>query len=169
MKFAMTLVVETTVTSFNSYRAELAAMPLRDALTAYLAGGIEWTQQQLGVARFFARAAYQGDPSQAESVVEPIARAMVGMVSDIVHAAAARGEIRADADLDALVGVLNTILIAAGDVQLIPHLNLYYQAINERVTPERFVMTLIDLVEHGICRGTRPQPESSNPLPQETK
>jgi AcrR family transcriptional regulator len=150
MEFAVTLVVQTTVASFNSYRELLAAMPLREALLAYLEGGIEWTQQQLGVARFFARAAYQGDPSLVERVVEPVARGMHAMVSDMLHAAAARGEVRPDADLDALVNVINTILIAAGDAQLIPHLNSYYQAFDDQVTPARFVATLLDLIERGV-------------------
>ena len=76
LRFTVGLVVSVAVGQFEMYREYLAAMPLRDALAAYLQGGLEWTREQLGFARFFAAAAYQGDPQLAESVVRPIASQM---------------------------------------------------------------------------------------------
>ncbi len=150
LEFAMELVVHSTVTMFRSYRPYLEALPLVEGLQAYLEGGIEWTQQQLGFARFFARAAYQGDPALSQRVVEPVAREMRAMVDGMLQAASARGEIRSDADLAALGRVLNTLLIATADAQLIPWLNTYYQALDEQVALPRYNQALTALIKNGL-------------------
>ena len=51
--------------------------------------------------RFLGRAAYQGDPALADSVVRPVAEVMRAMMMEILKKAAMRGEIRDDVDLDA--------------------------------------------------------------------
>jgi TetR/AcrR family transcriptional regulator len=155
LDFAMELVVRSTVELFDSYRSMLAQMPLRDALTAYLSGGIEWSQQQQAVTRFFVSAAYQGNPRLAERVVRPIAAVLRGMVEEILQAAVQRGEVRADLDVSAAARVLNALLLVVGDVQLQPLLNQYFQIYDASMPVERVVDALFDLVEHGTHPGAR--------------
>jgi TetR/AcrR family transcriptional regulator len=150
LAFAIELVVTSTVDSFNAYRSYLAEMPLRDALTAYVSGGIEWTREQRGVARFFARAAYQGDASLTERVIEPIASVMTSMTRDILKGAQARGEIGAEIDLEAATRVVNTLLIAVGDAQLLPYLNSYYQLTDHTVSIERAMNMTLTMIENGL-------------------
>ena len=150
LEFAMELVVRSTIDLFESYRSELVQLPLREALAAYLSGGIEWSLQQQAVARFFASAAYQGSPQLAERVVRPIAELMRGIVEEILQAAVARGEVRAGLDVSATARVLNALLIVAGDVQLLPVLNTYFQIYDADFTADRVMAALLDLVERGI-------------------
>lgn len=150
IQFALTLVVRETVAAFSSYTEMLAQLPLREAITAYLGGGIEWTQAQLGMARTFAKAAYQGDEQLAESVVKPIAEVLTGMMRAILQAAQARGEIRRDLNLEVVTRLLNTHIIAIGDAQLFPHLNHYYQLYNDHISPEIVLESLFDLLENGL-------------------
>ena len=62
LAFATELTVRWTVDLFEQYRDTLAAMPFREALAAYLAGGIDWGQTQLGLVQLFGRAAIPGRP-----------------------------------------------------------------------------------------------------------
>ena len=71
----------------------LEAMPLKEALRAYLSVGIEWGNTGIGLVRFFGRAAYQGDPNLAERVVRPVAEKMRQVVSGLLEKAVERGEI----------------------------------------------------------------------------
>lgn len=153
LDFAIELVVNTTVELFNSYRVMLAEMPLREALPAYLSGGVEWGQEQMAVTRFFASAAYQGDPRLAERVVRPIAEAMLNMVETMLQAAVARGEVRPDLDVPAAARVLNMLLIIAGDVQILPYLNTYFQFSDANLPVERGMAALLDLIERGVTSG----------------
>jgi AcrR family transcriptional regulator len=146
LKFALALVVQETVAAFEEYTGYLANLPLREALTAYLGGGIEWTQAQLGIARTFANAAYRGDPEYEETLVKPIAEVMTNMVRTIVQAAQTRGEIRSDLNLEALTRLVNTQLIAIGDAQLFPHLNTYYQLFTPEVNQNDLIDTFITLL-----------------------
>ena len=57
LDFAIELCVRYTTGMFQEYRPMLAAMPLKDALSAYLMGGLEWGQTATGLVRFFGRAA----------------------------------------------------------------------------------------------------------------
>ncbi len=150
LQFALSLVVHETVASFSMYTEVLAQLPLREALTAYLGGGIEWTQAQLGMARTFARAAYQGDEQLAETLVQPIADVMTAMVRVILTAAQTRGEIRQDVNLEVLTRLINTQIIMIGDAQLFPYLNRYYQLYTEEITPEMVLETLFDVLENGL-------------------
>jgi hypothetical protein len=125
-------------------------MPLREALAAYLLGGIEWSKMQVGLVQFFARAAYHGDPELAESVVRPVAEVMREAVREILAQAAARGEVRADVDLEAAARVVNALLIAVGDSQLLPYLNTYFQVMDQEMLPERILEATLALILQGI-------------------
>ena len=153
LAFAVELCVRFTMDVFNSYRPYLAAMPLREALTAYLVGGVEWSKTQTGLLQLFARAAYQGDPDLGERLVRPIATTLREIVHDILTQAAERGEIRADVDLEATTRIVNALTIAVGDSQLLPHLNVYFQVQDDDLPAERTVEALIDLIVHGIGTG----------------
>lgn len=150
LEFALALVVRQTVTLFESYTAELAALPLRDALSAYLGCGIEWSREQQGMTRLFARAAYQGNPDQTERVVRPIATALTSMMRAMLLAARDRGEIRPEVDLEAATRLINTQIIALGDAILFPHLNEYYQLYDAEVSTERILHSFLDFLENGI-------------------
>jgi AcrR family transcriptional regulator len=150
LDFAIELCVRYMTDAFNSYRPYLLALPLRRALAAYLTGGVEWSRTQAGLIQFFVRAAYHGDPAMAERVVRPIADTMQGIIHDILTHAAERGEIRADIDLDAITRVVNTLLIAVGDSQIMPYLNTYFQVTDDEVSPERLLEALLDFILHGI-------------------
>jgi len=150
LAFAVELCTRWMADIFDEYRPMLAAMPLRDALAAYLLGGIEWSQTQVGLVQFFVRAAYHGDPELAESVVRPVADVIRETTREILAQAAARGEVRADVDLEAIARVVNALLIAVGDSQLLPYLNTYFQVSDEDAPPERVLNALLDLILRGI-------------------
>jgi AcrR family transcriptional regulator len=150
LTFAVEVCVRFVTEQFEQFRPYLIAMPLREALEAYLVGGVEWSRMYAGFLRLFARAAYHGDPELIESLVRPIATLLREMVTAIVSAAAERGEIREGVDLEATARVLHALTIAAGDSQLLPYLNAYFQVTDEAVPEERMVGALIALVVRGI-------------------
>ena len=152
LTFAIELCVRLVKDAFNQYRAALAAMPLREALAAYLMGGLEWGQTQAGFIQFFARAAYQGDPQLSERVVLPIANVMREITQDILTQAAKRGEVRPDMDVEAAARVINALLIAVGDSQLVPHLNTYLQLSDAGMPYERVLEAALDLILQGTGR-----------------
>ena len=129
----------------------MAAMSLKDAMQAYLMGGMEWSQAMMGLVRFFGRAAYQGDPDLAERVVRPIARVMREAMQEILTQAQARWEIRPEVDIAAAARAVNALMIAVGDSQLLPYLNNYFQVTDKKVSFERVSNTLLDLIQHGIA------------------
>jgi hypothetical protein len=133
-------------------------MPLREALTAYLTYGIEWSQTQQGFIQFFGRAAYQDDPGLAEKVVEPVATAMRETIEDMLKAALQRGEISPELDLEATSRLVNGLTIVVGDSQLLPYLNHYFQITAETVPIERIVESMVDLIMNGITH--KPQPST---------
>ncbi len=151
MQFAVRFVVRSVVALFKLGQPYLARMPLREALKSYLTVGVEWGQLQGGLVRFIARAAYQGDPGLSQSVVRPIAAVMRQTVRDILAQAKARGEVRPDVDLEAAARVVNVLLIALGDAQLLPYLNTYYQAVDRDVTPARLVDAALNLIMQGVA------------------
>ncbi|MBN1889015.1 MAG: TetR/AcrR family transcriptional regulator [Thermoflexales bacterium] len=150
LAFAVELCVRWMTDEFERYRPMLAAMPLREALVAYLVGGVEWSQTQVGLIQFFGRAAYQGDAELAERMVYPIATTLRTIVDEMLAQAAARGEIKAGVDLEATARVIHALTIAIGDSQLLPHLNSYFQVSGEEMTFERVLEALVALVMHGI-------------------
>ena len=127
-------------------------MPLREALTAYLTYGVEWSRTQQGFVQFFGRAAYRGDLSLVEKVVRPVSIAMRDVMSDLLSAAHKRGELRPDLDVEAAAHVVNVLTISVGDSQLLPYLNNYFQVTDESMSLERIVNALVDLVMNGIAK-----------------
>jgi AcrR family transcriptional regulator len=150
LAFVVELCVRFTTDAFNEFLPYLAAMPLREALKLYLAGGIEWSQDQSRWLQLFARAAYQGDPELAQPLVRPIASLMLKMVHDILEAAVRRGEIRPEVDLEASTRLVNALTIAASDSLLLPYLNNYFQVHDASMPEERMTEALLDLILKGI-------------------
>jgi len=151
LAFAVELCVHQMTDLFALSRPYLMEMPLREALTAYLTYGIEWSQTQQGFIQFFGRAAYQGDPEMADKVVRPVAQAMREVLQEILTSAARRGELRPEIDVEAASRVVNALTIAVADSQLLPYLNNYFQVTDEAVSLERVIPALVDLVVNGIA------------------
>jgi len=148
--FAVEVCVRFMLEAFHEYRPYLMTMPLRDALAAYLVGGVEWSRMYGGMVRLFARAAYHGDPELCEPLVRPITTVLREMVHDMLAAAVERGEIRDDVDLEATERLVHALTVVAGDSQLLPYLNNYFQVTDEDLPPERMTAALLDLVLTGI-------------------
>ena len=151
VNFAVELCARYLVDQFNAYRPLLISMPLREGLAAYLTGGIEWSQMQVGLVQFFLRGAYQGDPDIAERLVRPVGAALRETVHEMLIEAQRRDEVRRDIDLEAAARVINTLLIAVGDSWLLPYLNIYYQLTDAGTSLERLVDTVLDLILSGIA------------------
>lgn len=153
LAFAVQVCVRYVTAAFDEYRPYLSAMPLRQALAAYMIGGIEWSRMYMGLIRLFARAAYHGDPELSETLVRPIATLLREMVHDMLSGAVERGEIRGDVDLEATERIIHALTIAVGDSQLLPYLNTYFQVSDKEMPAERTLEALVSLVMEGI--GTR--------------
>jgi AcrR family transcriptional regulator len=151
LAFAVELSRRFVTDAFQQFRPYLAAMPLREALAAYLTGGLEWSRLYEDLVRLFARAAYHGDPELSEQLVRPIATVMREMIGDIVAAAAERDEIRSDVDLAATVRIVHALTIAVGDSQLLPYLNTYFQVTGEEVLEAQALEAVVDLILQGIA------------------
>jgi AcrR family transcriptional regulator len=150
LAFAVEICVRTMAALFEESRPYLAAMPLKDAFSAYLSTGIEWSRTRAAFVRLFCRAAYSGDPDLSDTLVRPIATMMRTMVGDIVAAAAARGETRAGMDAEAAARALNVLFIGIGDSVLMPHINAYFQATDRAVPADRVISAAVDLALSGI-------------------
>ncbi len=150
LDFAIELCVRYMTELFEMSRPYLKAMPLREALNAYLTVGIEWGKTEVGLVRFFGRAAYQGDPDLAERVVRPVAEMMRRIVFELLEKAAQRGEIRAEADLEAISRLVNGLMLLVGDSQMLPYLNTYFQITDEKVPPKRILETLVEFILKGL-------------------
>ena len=151
LDFAVELCTRSTIAIFQQYKPMLAAMPVMEAMSAYLMGGLEWGKTATGLVRFFGRAAYQGDPDLAERVVRPIATVMRETMQEILIQAKQRGEIRSNLDIDSIARVINALMIVIGDSQLLPYLNTYFQISDKTVPPERATDTLLTLIQNGIA------------------
>jgi AcrR family transcriptional regulator len=151
LKFAIALCVRHMVDMFNQFGPMLAALPLEEAVRYYIMGGVEWSQTEVGLVRFIGKAAYQGDPSLAESVVRPVAEVMRDTIAEILKQATERGEIRPDIDMEATIRVVNALMIAVGDAQLFPELNLYFQVSDESMPLARVMDALIEMLLHGMA------------------
>jgi AcrR family transcriptional regulator len=149
--FAVELCARYLVDQFNGYRPLLVSMPLREGLTAYLTGGLEWSQMQVGLVQFFLRGAYQGDSDIAERLVRPVGAALRETVHDMLAQAQRRGEVRQDIDLEAAARIINTLMIAVGDSLLLPYLDTYYQLSDGDMTLDHLLDTLLDLILSGIA------------------
>jgi AcrR family transcriptional regulator len=150
LDFAIELNVRYMMDAFKEFQPYLVEAPLHEALSLYLSSGIEWGQAEMGLVRFFGRAAYQGDPGLAERVVRPVAVVMRETIHLMLTQAAARGELRPDIDIEATTRVLNALTIVFGDSQLFPYLNTYFQLIDENNPFDRIANALIALVIKGL-------------------
>jgi len=150
LAFTVEICTRYVLDMFAAFRPYLVAMPLREALAGYLQGGLEWSETQAGLVGFFVRAAYQGDESLYPGCVEPIAEMMLAIVREMLTQAMARGEVRPEVDLEATAHLINAILLAIGDSQLLPYLNRYLRVSDEAVPFERVVEALLDLILGGI-------------------
>jgi len=130
----------------------LIELPLRDALRAYLMGGMEWGNTMTGLVQFVARAAYTGDPALRDTVVNPIADAMLEIMKGLLTTAQQRGEVRSDLDVNAAARVVNALVIAIGDSQLLPYLDSYFRVTDKSMPLERVINALVDLVTRGIAQ-----------------
>ncbi|PKN90827.1 MAG: hypothetical protein CVU44_22400 [Chloroflexi bacterium HGW-Chloroflexi-6] len=150
LEFSTRLCVSLLTDAFEQFRPMLAALPLREGFYYYLTGGVEWSQTLMGLVQFFGRAAYQGDPVLAEKVVRPVADAMRETVQEMLLAAQARGELRADLDLEAAARAINAWMIALGDSQLLPYLNTYFQVSDQAIPFDRSLAAAIDILVRGL-------------------
>jgi TetR/AcrR family transcriptional regulator len=150
LDFAIELCLRFTIGVFKEYQPVLAAMPLKEALNAYLMGGLEWGQMATGLVRFFGRAAYQGDPDLAERVVRPVATVMRETIQAILAQAVRRGEIRQGVDVEAATRIVNALTILIGDSQLLPYLNTYFQVSDDGIPAERVMSAMVEFILRGI-------------------
>ncbi len=150
LDFTVTLFVRYLTDLFEMSRPFLREMPLREALKAYLQVGVEWGQTEADLIRFFGRAAYQGDHDLGECIVRPIATLMRDIIREMLATAAARGEIRPEVDVEAAARVVNLMMIAMGDSQLLPYLNVYFQVTDESMPLQRVTDGLVEMILRGI-------------------
>ena len=152
LTFATRLSASLMTDAFQMIEPYLRDLPLRDALRAYLMGGMEWGDTMTGLVQFVARAAYTGDPSLTETVVKPIADAMLEIIKNLLIMAQERGELRPGLDLDATARAVNALIIAVGDSQLLPYLNNYFCVTDETMPLERVIDAVVDLVTGGVAK-----------------
>jgi AcrR family transcriptional regulator len=151
MAFTVALCGRYIQDTFAQYRELLIAMPIRDGLAAYLMGGVYWGETQKSLMQFFARAAYHGESDLQDSIVRPLATQMRELVTEMLTHAQVRGELRTALDLDVTARLVNTLMIALGDAQLLPYLNVYYQVYDEDISLERVVGVAISLILDGMA------------------
>jgi AcrR family transcriptional regulator len=136
---------------FAASRPHLLNLPLRDALAAYVVGGLDWAAHQAALMRLFARAAYHGGSPLTERLVRPVSQSMRALVREMLEAAVARGELRADADVDAVAGVIHALTIVLGDARMLPYLDAYLQLQTPEVDFDRALSAALDLVMLGLA------------------
>jgi len=150
LEFAVQLCVRYMTDMFDQIQPLLGAMPLKEALSAYLMGGLEWSSTQASMVRFFGRAAYMGDPFFADSLVKPVADKMFETTRYMLLQAANRGEIRSDVDLEAVAQVVNAMIVAVGDGQMLPFLKDYFHLDDQEVPFERVMAAMLTMIENGL-------------------
>jgi AcrR family transcriptional regulator len=146
LDFAVELCTRTMTGMFELSLPYLQGMPLREALKAYLSFGLEWGQTEIGLVRFYGRAAYQGDPDLAERLVRPVAESMRLITRGMLECAVQRGEIPPDVDLEVASRLVNGLMIVVGDSQMLPYLNTYFQITDDRVSPEQILEALVSFI-----------------------
>ena len=154
LDFAIGMVTKFIVDDMESYRPILSSMPIRDGLSAYVAGGVEWSQLFAGFIRLFTRAAYQGDPEMQEHMVRPVANKLREIIKEMLVNAAARGEIRANIDIEVTTRVIHALTIAVGDSQILPYLNTYLQVSDDEIPPSLTTEAMVDMIMSGIGTNT---------------
>lgn len=150
LSFATELVSSSLASDLRSYIPQLAELALRDGLTAWAFGGMEWTQQQAAVMGFFVRGAYEGDPALAEHLVEPVADAMLDAMRALLRAAVDRGEARPDLPVDATARAVHVLLSGVVDAHLLPHLGRYFQVAGPHTAFEETLAAAVELIVAGV-------------------
>lgn len=148
--FAIELVSGQLVAELSEAVPVLAALPLRDGLTAWISGGAEWTQEQAAAMKFFARGAYEGDPLVAQRLVRPVAVVMVDAIRAMLVAGVERGEVRTDIDIDATARAVHVLFSGVMDAAHLPGLGEYFRVAEETTTVSDTVAAAIDLVVRGV-------------------
>jgi len=169
-RFAALALARSLSKELESCVSYLEPMPLREALSAYLSYGIEWSVKEAASLRSFVAAAYCGAPlgsafaegagrtSEAardwylESLIRPVAASMQEVVRRVFAAAAARGELRAGLDVEAAARLANVILIAAGDARMMPRLDEYYRLYGPGSTTEAGIAQAVDFICRSVLR-----------------
>lgn len=131
-------------------RAQLVNLPLAEGLFHYLSGGQELNRLYRNLQSFFAQAAYRSESEPGKQIVGYTAEMMCSLVRDMVTNAIARGEVRLDIDVDAVVRVIHGLSVVYADSQLFPNLNTYFRMSDDQVSAERTLKALIVLVLDGI-------------------
>jgi AcrR family transcriptional regulator len=169
LAFAAQVCVAFIRDSFNEFRPYLTAVPIREGLTGYLVGGVEWSTMYKGMLQFFARAAYHGDPELADSLVRPVSGLMCDLVREMLEKAVERGEVRPDIDLEATTRVVHALTLALGDAQLLPHLNVYFQVSDNDLPAERTLEAMVALLLDGMGTdmGAGGGPAGTGPAPED--
>jgi len=154
LDFAIEMVTKFILDEMETYRPILCSLPIRDGLSAYVTGGVEWSQLFTGFVQLFARAAYQGDPELQERMVRPVANILREIIHDMLLHAVERGEIRADIDVEVTSRVIHALTIAVGDSQLLPYLNTYLQVSDDEIPPSQTTEAMVDIIITGIGSNT---------------
>jgi AcrR family transcriptional regulator len=173
-RFAALLVSRKLSGELETVFPYLEALPLRDALTQYLKGGIEWSFQAAASLRSFVVAAYGSslkgslfDPQKAgspdegaadgddwfvASLIRPVAEALYCLIRRLFEAAEARGELREGLDLEMAAKLANALMIAVGDARMMPGLDRYYRLYEGCAEPDSRVDAAIDFICRSILR-----------------
>jgi len=151
LDFAVDVVARTMARAIGSFAPMLAALPLREGLEAFLAGGVAWSRELGPAADFFARCAYQGEPRYQLRLVEPVGRALRELLLAILGAARERGELRADLELEVAARFVQATTTVVGDAELLPHLATYLQLFDETHPPARVRREVVDLVLRAVA------------------
>lgn len=149
--FAVSFAADMLADELRGYAPYLAQLPLDDGLRAWVGGGMEWSAEHAAVMKFFARAAYEGDPALEQTLVVPIAQAMLEAITAMLTAARERGEVRADVDLPVAASVVHATLSATADAAMVSHLGSYLLPARPAVAAQATLDATIDL----LCRGLR--------------
>jgi AcrR family transcriptional regulator len=150
LAFVVELVTQLTTDFIRAVSPYLQSLPVREALTAYLQGSLEWSQTQPAFVQFYTRAAYHGDSELSENVVRPIATVLRQSVHDILARAEQRGELRPGLDLEAAARVIYALTMFIVDPILLPYLNIYLQVTDADMSPERVIAAAVELILKGI-------------------
>jgi len=149
--FTVSFAADLLADELRGYAAYLVDLPLAEALRAWVSSGMDWTADHAVVMRFFARAAYEGDPILEQALVTPIARSMLDAITAIVTAAQQRGEVRPEVDARVAATAVHACLSATADAALLSHLGSYLLPARDDVAATATIDAAIDL----LCRGLR--------------
>jgi TetR/AcrR family transcriptional regulator len=150
VRFLVKIAVGTMVELLRVSMVSLKGLPFREALRYYIVEGVKYSQSQKSLTRFLTLSAYQGDEDIQKTVVQPIAVVMRETVRDLLKAGVARGELRADLDLEAAARAVNVLTIGLGDSQMTPYLNTYFQVSDKAVPFERTLDAALDMILRGL-------------------